>query len=195
MAGDVSGEQAGAPSAETPENFETVASQQQEAADAAADDLDASEDEFGVAESRPKRVLAPQDGDPVTVFETTAAPEGVIDIADPQLIAGEEDATLADLRTPTDLTVFAGSDAGFDPLLLQAEETNPVFSDRIVRPFGPDPFAPLGTRIGSFVLFTEAETDADYNSNLFASPERGRRRGPRAAPRGAARLRLGRACH
>jgi hypothetical protein len=169
MAANVPGEEA--PSPETPENFETtVVTQQQDGVDT-ADDLDASDDDFGVAEARPKRVLLPRDGDPVTVFEPNAAPEGVIDIADPQLITGEENATLADLRTPTDLTVFAGSDAGFDPLVLQADETNPVFSDRVVRPFGPDPFAPLGTRIGSFVLFTEAETDGDYNSNLFASPE------------------------
>jgi hypothetical protein len=29
---------------------------------------------------------------------------------------------------------------------------------------------PLGTRIGSFLLFTALQTDGDYNSNVFASP-------------------------
>ncbi len=46
-----------------------------------------------------------------------------------------------------------------------------MFSGSSVGPFGIDPFAPLGTRIGSFTLFSALEADGDYNSNLFASPE------------------------
>ena len=37
-------------------------------------------------------------------------------------------------------------------------------------PADPEPFVPLGTRIGSFLLFTALQTDGDYNSNVFASP-------------------------
>jgi len=55
-------------------------------------------------------------------------------------------------------------------LLLQVEETNPVFANRPFALFDPEPFVPLGMRLGSFTLFTGVETDGDYNSNLFASP-------------------------
>jgi hypothetical protein len=37
--------------------------------------------------------------------------------------------------------------------------------------FALDPFPPIGTQIGSFTLFTTVESDVDYNSNIFASPE------------------------
>src|SRR4029079_18967381 len=77
--------------------------------------------------------------------------------------------TLADLRNPRDLAIYAGATPGYDPLLLEAQETNPLFSS--IASFDPDPFVPLGTRIGSFLLFTSLQTDGDYNSNVFASPQ------------------------
>jgi hypothetical protein len=46
-----------------------------------------------------------------------------------------------------------------------------VFRDGPSRIFGVDPFAPIGTKIGSFLLFTAVEADYDFNSNIFASPE------------------------
>ena len=77
--------------------------------------------------------------------------------------------TLADLGNSRDIAIYAGATPGYDPLLLEAQETNPVFSS--IATFDPDPFVPLGTRIGSFLLFTSLQTDGDYNSNIFASPE------------------------
>jgi hypothetical protein len=130
-------------------------------------------DELGEARTRPRQ-LPPQDGDLPTVIEEAAAStatEGILDVsAQPTVTFGnEEDMTLADLRNPRDLTLYAGATAGYDPLLLEAQETNPIFSN--IATSDPDPFVPLGTRIGSFLLFTSLQTDGDYNSNVFASPQ------------------------
>ena len=74
------------------------------------------------------------------------------------------------MRSPEDLRAFIGEPGAFDPLLLAAGEINPVFSGSTFQGFALDPFPPVGTRIGSFLLFTTIETDVDYNNNLFASP-------------------------
>ncbi len=134
------------------------------------EDIVGPADVLGAEQARRQRVQAAQDGDVVSVSEPLPTPDGVIDVGEPYALADEEDPTLANLRSPADIEAFAGADAGFDPLLLEAVETNPVFSNE-VRLFEPEPFAPLGTRIGSFILFAALEADGDYNSNIFASPE------------------------
>jgi hypothetical protein len=131
-------------------------------------DTETISDAFEEARARQQRM--PQDGDPIAVGEPEAPLDGVIDLNAPNPFADEENATLADLRSPQDIAALGPGGAGFDPLLLQAEEINPVFADRPLRTFEPDPFAPLGVRLGSFVLFTSVEADGDYNSNLFSSP-------------------------
>jgi hypothetical protein len=128
------------------------------------------DDPFGVAEGSPRQIPVQQDGDPVSVLEPPGAGDGIIDLNAPNPFAGEEDVARADLRTPADIAALGPGTAGFDPLLLQAQEENPVFSDRPLAAFEPEPFAPLGTRLGSFILFTSVESDGDYNSNVFASP-------------------------
>jgi len=112
-----------------------------------------------------------QDGDPVTVVETPAPQDGVIELNEPDAaMEGETDITAVDMRSPEDVRVFAAEPAGYDPLLLQAGEYNPVFGQSRFQGFSFDPFPQLGTRIGSFVLYTNVEANYDYNSNLFASP-------------------------
>lgn len=114
----------------------------------------------------------PQDGDPVPVIEEAAPQDGNIEVGDRAIGAAvSEDITEADIRSPEDIRVFAGESGGYDPFLLQADEINPVFSPSTFQGFAFDPFPPIGTKIGSFVLFTALESDYDYNSNLFASPE------------------------
>jgi hypothetical protein len=126
----------------------------------------------GTDETKPQRRLAvPQDGDPVAVAEAAAPQDGIIDLSEPLApLEGEEDITEADMRSPEDLRAFIGEPGAFDPLLLAAGEINPVFSGSTFQGFALDPFPPVGTRIGSFLLFTTIETDADYNNNIFASP-------------------------
>lgn len=128
-------------------------------------------DEFGEARTRPRR-LPPQDGDLPTVLEEAAPTnDGVVDLNAPSALPNEEDVTLADMRNARDLAIYAGIAPSFDPLLLEAQEINPVFSFLPGSQVDPDPFVPLGTRLGGFILLTSLQTDGDYNSNLFASPE------------------------
>jgi len=127
-------------------------------------------DALDEVQGRPRRPRVPQDGDPVDFVESFVPADGIIDLAQPSDLSDEDDPTRAEIRSPEDIAAFAAF-PGFDPLLLQEEQINPVFSDRVDRLFEQEPFAPLGTRIGSFVLFAAVEADGDYNSNLFASPE------------------------
>jgi len=118
-----------------------------------------------------RRIL--QDGDPVAVVEAAAVQDGIIDLTDPVTAApeGDEDITEVDMRSPADIQAFFSQPGGYDPLLLQAQETNPVFRPGNFLGFVLDPFPPIGTKIGSFLLFTTVEADYDFNSNLFASPD------------------------
>jgi len=127
-------------------------------------------DPFGVAEARPRRLPVAQDGDLVSPLEPARARDGVIDLSAPNPFTGEENLNLVNARTPQEIAALGPGGLGYDPLLLQVVETNPVFSNRPLRQFDPDPFVPLGVRLGSFTLFPSVETDGDYNSNLFASP-------------------------
>lgn len=144
------------------------------ARDLAAEELSEAAGEAGLDDSGEARVrlrrLA-QDGDLSEVLETDEALRGTIDPFDDDAPLLEDDPTLADLRSPQDIDAFSSDLPGFDPLLLQAEEVNPVFAGTQLGEIGTnEAFAPLGTRIGSFILFTTLEANADYNSNLFASP-------------------------
>jgi hypothetical protein len=137
-----------------------------------ADDLAMEDESLGDDPTRRRRLAVPQDGDPIPVVEAPAPQDGLIDLSEPTPpIEGEEDITEVDMRSAEDVRAFAAEPAGYDPLLLQAEETNPVFSESTYQGFVVDPFPLLGTKIGSFLLFTTVETDVDYNSNIFASPE------------------------
>ncbi len=116
-----------------------------------------------------RRIL--QDGDPVPVIEEAAVQDGIIAVGDSWApVEGQEDITEVDMRSPEDVRAFVGEPAGYDPLLLQADESNPVFSPSTFQGFIVDPFPQLGTRIGSFLLFTTVEANWDFNSNLFAAP-------------------------
>ena len=143
-----------------------------EVADAETRIRDAAEedDPFGVAEGRPREIPIAQDGDPVSLLEPPGTGDGIIDLNRPNPFTGEEEAALIELRSAQDFGPLGLGGGAFDPLLLQAQETNPVFSNRPLAEFEPEPFVPLGMRLGSFTLFTSVEADGDYNSNLFASP-------------------------
>jgi hypothetical protein len=49
------------------------------AEDGGEDAAAVEDDPMGEASARPRRILAPQDGDPVTVIETPAPQDGLID--------------------------------------------------------------------------------------------------------------------
>lgn len=74
-----------------------------------------------------------------------------------------------DQRAQQDRDVFERPFAGNDPEAFQIESLNPV-RDRRTRAFfedQSDPFAHIGWRLGSFILFQELEVAASWDSNVF----------------------------
>jgi hypothetical protein len=164
------GEVSPAPAAATPGDGEQDQAGEQIRDEDSAGDAAALDDD-GSGEPRLRRLAVPQDGDPVPVIEASAPQDGLIDLTEPTApIEGQEDITEVDMRSPEDLRPFVGEATAYDPLLLAAGEINPVFGDSTYGGFALDPFPPIGTRIGSFLLFTTIESDFDYNNNIFASP-------------------------
>ena len=97
--------------------------------------------------------------------------DGRIDLGEPD--AWEDGADLGrDTRPSEDLNVFASPPAGHDPLLFQIEDIDPIETDRRPARFARiEPYDPVGIRIGSFVLFPEAELSGRTTSNVLGSPQ------------------------
>ena len=129
-------------------------------------------DVLGAEQERLKRAPPPQDGDLVPVGEPIEVTGGAIELSRALCASerGGRDArrpALADgnqgfLRLPTPATTLC---CWRPRRPIRSSATSPWPGSAY------DPFAPLGTRIGSFTLFSGVEADGDYNSNLFASPE------------------------
>lgn len=114
-----------------------------------------------------------QDGDPNYPAEPTQLRDGIIDVGEPAPPEDGTDPTIVDTRDPEDIAAFElpAQNAGFDPLLFQIEDLDPIRDNRLTqRLFRREPFDPVGIRIGSFVLFPEAEFSGSYYSNVFRAP-------------------------
>jgi hypothetical protein len=77
-----------------------------------------------------------------------------------------DDATRHDLRSQADIHAFERPRAGFDSDAFSIEP-DPALDRRPERLFRRDPFDPLGIRMGSFLIFPEAELAAAAYSNVF----------------------------
>lgn len=75
-----------------------------------------------------------------------------------------------DARLRSDRDAFESPPAGYDALAFQIEQIDPIADRRTDRLFRFEPYDPRGVRIGSFVLYPEAEMGMLTNSNLFRSP-------------------------
>lgn len=107
-----------------------------------------------------------KDGDLSAGTEPSIQQDGFIDVSEPASPEDGGDST-QDTRPPADVAVFESPPAGFDPLLFQIEDIDPLLTDR--RPerlFRLEPYDPVGIRIGSFVLFPEAEVAGIATSNV-----------------------------
>lgn len=112
-----------------------------------------------------------QDGDPNSAQDQPLARDGVVDVGEPLPPEDGTDPILVDTRDRDDIDVFENPPAGFDPLLFQIEDLDPIADNRAVqRLFTSEPFDPVGIKIGSFVLFPELELGGSYYSNVFLSP-------------------------
>ena len=129
-----------------------------------ADDAVPGEDSFSAAEAGDGREpAAPADG--------ILADDGVVDLAEPEPPEDGADPT-RDTRPPADRDAFLNPPAGYDPLLFQIEDIDPVATDRRpARLARFEPYDPIGVRIGSFVFFPEVEIGGVWTDNVLASPD------------------------
>ena len=109
-----------------------------------------------------------QDGDPNFPADPTLQRDGIVDVGEPLPPEDGTDPITVDTRSAEDLAVFDNPPAGFDPLLFQIEDLDPIQDNRLTtRLFRQEPFDPIGIKIGSFVLFPELELGGSWYSNVF----------------------------
>ncbi len=112
-----------------------------------------------------------QDGDPNFAVEQPQLRDGIVDVGEPLPPEDGTDPSVVDTREQEDIALFENPPAPEDPLLFQIESLDPVRDNRTVRRLALlEPFDPVGIRIGSFVLFPEAEISGTYYSNVFRAP-------------------------
>ena len=126
----------------------------------------------------PDRLAAPTRQDPNAPLQdgdlaiepdaiSTEGPRSSID--GPVAVQGEVTDLSRDTRPAEDLAVFEEPRAGYDARLFQVEDITPV-TDRRPREFARlEPYDPVGFRIGSFVLFPEANFSQTMTDNVTSS--------------------------
>ncbi len=87
-------------------------------------------------------------------------------VTDPDADRVETSAAEHDTRSRADIDAFERARAGFDPDAFSIEP-EPALDRRPERRFRRDPFEPAGIRMGSFLIFPEAELAAAAYSNVF----------------------------
>lgn len=134
------------------------------------------DDEADVRDGDPARSRADglrpavQDGDPPPDEASSMLRDGIVDVGEPEGPGDGADPAASDARNADDVALFENPRAPDDVLLFQIEELEPIRDRRIRRLFAREPFDPVGIRVGSFVLFTEAELSTRWSSNVFRSP-------------------------
>ncbi len=111
-----------------------------------------------------------RDGDLTVPGEPPVLRDGIVETIEPEAPQDGVDPSLIDTRPAEDIDAFENPPAGYDPLLFQIEETEPILDRRPRRLFALEPYDPIGVRVGTFVLFPEVELGFDALSNVFRSP-------------------------
>lgn len=111
-----------------------------------------------------------QDGDPNYPGDGVQLRDGIIDAGEPGPPEDGTDPATVDTRSADEIAIFENPAAGYDPLLFQVEDLDPITDNRAIRRIGTlDPFDPVGIKIGNFVLFPELETGMSWYSNVLRS--------------------------
>lgn len=109
--------------------------------------------------------------DPVEPAAGALSTDGRIDLSEP-LPPEDGGDPLRDTRPPADREPFENPPAGYDPLLFQIEDIDPITTDRRpARLARFEPYDPIGIRVGSFVLFPELEVGGLWTDNVLSSPD------------------------
>jgi hypothetical protein len=112
------------------------------------------------------------DGDLTSEQGPPTLRDGIVDVAEPLPAEDGTDPSTIDTRPPEDIAVFENPPAGFDPLLFQIEDLDPVRDNRsVTRLFRQEPYDPIGIRVGSFIMFPELVLGGTWTSNVFKSPK------------------------
>ena len=128
--------------------------------------------EYDPLDTRPAPGQRPviRDGDLSYPPEPRAPVDGIVAAEEPAEVRDGVDSMLIDTRPAEDFAAFENPPAGHDPLLFQIEDLPPVEDRRTRRLSLLEPYDPVGIRIGSFVLFPEAELGGSWYSNVLRSP-------------------------
>jgi hypothetical protein len=105
----------------------------------------------------PAEPRVPQDGI-IAVGEPTAARDGIADMSQ-------------DPRLAEDIAAFTSPPAGYNPYLFQIE-LDPLTDRRTRELFYIEPYYARGIRVGSFVVFPEAQIGATATNNIFRNSAR-----------------------
>ncbi|MEL7047416.1 MAG: outer membrane beta-barrel protein [Pseudomonadota bacterium] len=120
---------------------------------------------------RPSPVL--RDGDFPIPQEPETPRDGFVTLEPEPRLRDGTSPDIVDQRTEDEIAVFNNPPAGFDPQLFQIDDLSTASDRRIRRLFTqqPEPFDPVGMRIGSFILFPEIEIVSNFASNVLSSPD------------------------
>ncbi len=123
---------------------------------------------------RPRNGQRPvaEDGDLSFPQEPEPVQDGIALVGEPPASEDGVDPAKADNRTEGDAGVFEQPPAGYDPLLFQIEDLDPVRNDRRPERLAKlEPFDPVGVKVGSFVYFPELQVSGVATNNIMRSPK------------------------
>lgn len=121
---------------------------------------------------KPGQRAVVQDGDLSYPSEPGVVYDGLVPVGEPPMTDDGVDPTAIDTRDKDEIDLFENPPAGYDPLLFQIEDIDPISTDRRpARLARFEPYDPVGIRIGSFVYFPEMELSGVSTNNVLSSPE------------------------
>jgi len=127
---------------------------------------DGIEDDSDLEQSTPDGA-APKDGEISGPAEPGAQQDGTLSTASEPPVPEDGGDPTIDARPPEEAAVFEDPPPGYDPLLFVIEDIDPILTDRRpARLFRIEPYDPIGIRIGSFILFPEAEVAGLATNNV-----------------------------
>lgn len=142
--------------------------------DPSQDPIDSESDDNRALPSSQRGVTL--DGELSGTGEASLPRDGVLDTPEDRPVVDGVDPTSVDLRTREERELFETATsqtqpAGYDPLLFQIEDIDPLTTDRrIERLFRDEPYDPIGIRLGGFVYFPDAEITGVTTNNVLSSP-------------------------
>ena len=135
----------------------------------------APEDERDVEETReaaaPPQIPGATDGDAGSPGEPQGPQDGIIVVGEPTAARDGIPDMNRDGRLAEDVAAFTSPPAGYNPYLYQIE-LDPLTDRRTRELFHLEPYFARGIRVGSFVVFPEAQIGGTATSNIFRNSAR-----------------------